>query len=266
MSDKAAASAGGISASASASACHPTHTLGYHSLTSEQIVGLRAALLSWYDTHRRKMPWRGDDMDDDEEEDEDNKKVTAEQGQGKENGRKVGKRRKQQASSASTGKKSSKSSSSTLFNHFHRLNQHSSQDDKDEASNHHSATLPNVGSSDACIATAAADSGHAANSDSDAVAASTSSASFHRRHPVSAYGVWVSEVMAQQTRIDVVRQYWTRWMARFPTVDALSKASIDEVNAMWAGLGYYRRAKLLHQGAKTVMEKYDGKVRQAMLT
>ena len=77
---------------------------------------------------------------------------------------------------------------------------------------------------------------------------------------VSAYGVWVSEVMLQQTRVSVVVDYWTRWMARFPSVDALAAAQLDDVNSCWSGLGYYRRAKLLHEAAQHVHSTLHGRL------
>lgn len=67
-----------------------------------------------------------------------------------------------------------------------------------------------------------------------------------------AYGVWISEVMAQQTRIAVVVAYWTRWMARWPTVEALAAADRADVLQVWAGLGYYSRAARLHEAAQAV--------------
>lgn len=63
------------------------------------------------------------------------------------------------------------------------------------------------------------------------------------------YRVWVSEIMLQQTRVDVVVPYFEAWMRSFPTVEALAAASEDEVLRHWAGLGYYRRARFLHQAA-----------------
>jgi A/G-specific adenine glycosylase len=76
----------------------------------------------------------------------------------------------------------------------------------------------------------------------------------------SPYAVWVSEVMSQQTRIVVVIEYWTRWMVAFPNVAALAAAPLERVNEMWAGLGYYRRAKLLHEGAKQIVSDFGGKL------
>lgn len=67
-----------------------------------------------------------------------------------------------------------------------------------------------------------------------------------------AYGVWVSEIMSQQTQIERVAQYWLRWTDRWPTAAALAAASQEEVNEMWAGLGYYRRARFLLNGARHV--------------
>ncbi|CAN6353186.1 unnamed protein product [Urochloa humidicola] len=70
-----------------------------------------------------------------------------------------------------------------------------------------------------------------------------------------AYTVWVSEVMLQQTRVPVVVGYYERWMARWPSVRSLAAATQEEVNEMWAGLGYYRRARFLLEGAKQIVEK-----------
>lgn len=69
-----------------------------------------------------------------------------------------------------------------------------------------------------------------------------------------AYAVWVSEIMLQQTRVETVRGYFTRWMERFPTVDALAEAAEDDVLHAWQGLGYYSRARNLHRAAKAVAE------------
>ncbi|CAA0806584.1 A/G-specific adenine DNA glycosylase [Striga hermonthica] len=69
-----------------------------------------------------------------------------------------------------------------------------------------------------------------------------------------AYAVWVSEVMLQQTRVQTVIDYFNRWMEKWPTIHHLAQASIEEVNEMWAGLGYYRRARFLLEGAKMIIE------------
>ncbi|KAK9100263.1 hypothetical protein Scep_023693 [Stephania cephalantha] len=70
-----------------------------------------------------------------------------------------------------------------------------------------------------------------------------------------AYAVWVSEVMLQQTRVATVIDYYNRWMEKWPTINHLAQASQEEVNQMWAGLGYYRRARFLLEGAKMIVEK-----------
>ena len=74
------------------------------------------------------------------------------------------------------------------------------------------------------------------------------------------YAVWVSEVMLQQTRVDVVVPYYERFLARFPAVDALAAANVDDVLAQWAGLGYYRRARQLHAAAADVVREHAGRV------
>lgn len=74
---------------------------------------------------------------------------------------------------------------------------------------------------------------------------------------VRAYEVWISEIMAQQTRIPVVVAYWTRWMARWPAVTGLAAAPADEVLAAWRGLGYYSRANRLHAAARAVVAAPD---------
>jgi A/G-specific adenine glycosylase len=74
------------------------------------------------------------------------------------------------------------------------------------------------------------------------------------------YAIWVSEIMLQQTRVETVIPYFERFLARLPTVRALAEASEDEVLSLWSGLGYYRRARLLHRGAKAVRDAHDGRV------
>ena len=69
------------------------------------------------------------------------------------------------------------------------------------------------------------------------------------------YGIWVSEVILQQTRIEQGRDYWLRFMERFPTVEALASASEDEVLLQWQGLGYYSRARNMHAAARQIVEQ-----------
>lgn len=68
------------------------------------------------------------------------------------------------------------------------------------------------------------------------------------------YRVWLSEVMLQQTRVATAIPYYERFLRAFPSVRALAGASDDEVRALWSGLGYYRRARMLHQAAQRVVD------------
>lgn len=68
------------------------------------------------------------------------------------------------------------------------------------------------------------------------------------------YAIWVSEIMLQQTQVATVIPYWWRWMERFPTVDVLASADEQDVLSFWQGLGYYRRCRLLLDGARWVVE------------
>lgn len=74
------------------------------------------------------------------------------------------------------------------------------------------------------------------------------------------YAVWVSEIMAQQTRLDTVVAYFERWMARFPTIEALAAADQQEVLKLWEGLGYYARARNLHRAAQIVVAEHGGEL------
>mmetsp|Transcript_8147 Transcript_8147/g.24533 ORF Transcript_8147/g.24533 Transcript_8147/m.24533 type:complete len:443 (+) Transcript_8147:85-1413(+) len=76
--------------------------------------------------------------------------------------------------------------------------------------------------------------------------------------PGAPYPVWVSEIMLQQTRVATVIDYYNRWMSVFSSVEALANADLERVNELWAGLGYYRRAKMLHEGAKYVVNELGG--------
>lgn len=84
--------------------------------------------------------------------------------------------------------------------------------------------------------------------------------------PGAPYAVWISEVMSQQTRIDVVVSYYKKWMQQLPTIDHLANVSLEVVYELWAGLGYYRRAKFLHEGAKQIVEKHGGKLPEDLRT
>lgn len=72
------------------------------------------------------------------------------------------------------------------------------------------------------------------------------------------YRVWLSEIMLQQTQVAAVLGYYERFLARFPDVQALAAAPLDDVLALWSGLGYYSRARNLHRCAQDVMERFGG--------
>lgn len=73
------------------------------------------------------------------------------------------------------------------------------------------------------------------------------------------YNIWVSEIMLQQTQVVTVIDYYQRFMARFPDVNSLAAATTDEVMHLWAGLGYYTRARNLHRCAQQVVAEHQGK-------
>ncbi|KAJ6571712.1 DNA glycosylase [Mycena capillaripes] len=75
-----------------------------------------------------------------------------------------------------------------------------------------------------------------------------------------AYEVWISEIMLQQTQVATVIPYYNRWLEKFPTIRDLAAASIDEVNSLWKGLGYYSRASRLLAGAKKAVDEYGGRL------
>ncbi|WP_447529848.1 A/G-specific adenine glycosylase [Vreelandella sp. TE19] len=78
--------------------------------------------------------------------------------------------------------------------------------------------------------------------------------------PRSAYRVWVSEIMLQQTQVNTVIPYFERFMEHFPTLKALADASQDEVLHLWTGLGYYARARNLHKAARIACEEHGGEL------
>ncbi len=85
----------------------------------------------------------------------------------------------------------------------------------------------------------------------------------HGRHDLpwqvkNPYYVWLSEIMLQQTQVATVLDYYPRFLEKFPTVQALAAAPQDEVLSLWAGLGYYSRARNLHKAAKQVVEQFGG--------
>ena len=77
-----------------------------------------------------------------------------------------------------------------------------------------------------------------------------------REEPRDPYRVWLSEVMLQQTRVDVVLPYFARFVQRFPTVQDLARAPLGDVLALWSGLGYYSRARNLHAAAQQLARDF----------
>ena len=86
----------------------------------------------------------------------------------------------------------------------------------------------------------------------------------HGRHHLpwqarhDAYSVWVAETMLQQTQVATVTDFYPRFMARFPNLDQLARASLNEVLELWSGLGYYARARNLHRAAQLIMNTHGG--------
>ena len=72
------------------------------------------------------------------------------------------------------------------------------------------------------------------------------------------YRVWLSEIMLQQTRVNAVTDHYERFLRRFPTIQTLASARESSVLTAWSGLGYYRRARMLHAAAKKVVKQYKG--------
>jgi len=90
----------------------------------------------------------------------------------------------------------------------------------------------------------------------------------HGRHDlpwqntVDPYAIWVSEIMLQQTQVTAVIGYYSKFMQRFPTIASLANATQDEVLQHWSGLGYYSRARNLHNAAITIMDEHNGQFPQ----
>jgi A/G-specific adenine glycosylase len=80
------------------------------------------------------------------------------------------------------------------------------------------------------------------------------------RHTSDAYRIWLSETMLQQTRVETVIPYYERFLARFPNVESLAAADEDDVLGLWAGLGYYARARNLRRAARQVVAEHAGEL------
>ncbi len=73
------------------------------------------------------------------------------------------------------------------------------------------------------------------------------------------YTVWLSEIMLQQTQVETVKPYFRRFLAALPTIEALAQAEEQQVLRLWEGLGYYRRARQLHQAARQIVAEHGGR-------
>jgi A/G-specific adenine glycosylase len=73
------------------------------------------------------------------------------------------------------------------------------------------------------------------------------------------YRVWISEIMLQQTRVSAVLEHYRRFLQRFPNVQKLAAAREPAVLAAWSGLGYYRRARMMHAAAKAIVKEHGGR-------
>lgn len=80
------------------------------------------------------------------------------------------------------------------------------------------------------------------------------------QHPRTPFRVWLAEIMLQQTQVQTVIPYYTRFLDALPSLPALAQADPDHVVALWAGLGYYARARNLHKAAKLCVERHEGEL------
>jgi A/G-specific adenine glycosylase len=80
------------------------------------------------------------------------------------------------------------------------------------------------------------------------------------RHSRDPYAIWISEAMLQQTRVETVIPYWERFLEAFPNVHRLASADLDEIYAVWTGLGYYSRARNLKHAAESIVADHDGEL------
>ncbi len=80
------------------------------------------------------------------------------------------------------------------------------------------------------------------------------------RKNISPYSVWISEIMLQQTQVKTVIPYFNKFVEKYPNLDALLKASEDEILAQWSGLGFYRRAKNIYKACRVISEDFNSKL------
>ena len=207
----------------------------FHDFAEEEVQLIRKRLLEWYDNNRRKLPWRGDPPPFAQPQDA------------------------SPSSSASAPASSPASRRNTKERNTYQDQPSLAKQSKISAFFAKPKRTLVDGTRRKRLQTAAPhrkkpEKGQPSAPETSTTATNTATQSSPKgeRTPVPAYGTWVSEIMCQQTRVQTVIKYYQEWMTKFPTVQALAAASEDEVNSVWAGLGYYRRARALHEAAKTV--------------
>ena len=223
------------------------HTdVSYHYFTKQEAKDIRKALLDWYRINRRKLPWRGDPL------------IEC-------NGSTAGinkQQQKQEKEEKENEEKEKKGKQSSITNFFtkkmtsNKSKNFKNKKKKEEQSAAAAVVEPPPPPPTTTTTTIKQEEEEVVGLSSSCCDDSDSSSSIK----VSGYGVWVSEIMLQQTRVEAVIPYWIKWMTKFPTIYDLANATEDEVNKYWAGLGFYRRAKLLHNGAKYVVNELNGTI------
>ena len=208
-----------------------SHKRSYHHFNEDDVLQIRTKLTDWYNQNRRKLPWRGDPPPYGNESIASKEHAISEPPHKK---RKLSKDPKQPSLSLYFKPKSNTNSDSKESN-----------PDSNTESNTESASNPKPNKNH-CQPTK--------------VIEIPSNDSSESPIPITAYHIWVSEVMLQQTKVETVIKYYLKWMDHFPTIHKLANATLDEVNAVWAGLGYYRRAKFLHEAASMIIDQFDGKL------
>mmetsp|Transcript_6494 Transcript_6494/g.14101 ORF Transcript_6494/g.14101 Transcript_6494/m.14101 type:complete len:771 (+) Transcript_6494:129-2441(+) len=212
-------------------------------LSPPQAYKIRVALVSWYRTNRRKLPWRGDEGPYDGS--------TAGYGSS--------------SSSSSSAKKMRGSKGKRLTNNG-RKRKMPLQTEADFTAGEDIRSFFATSSKKAKVKVEELPVDKESEVEEEKKeeellneeSSSSSNNQYKTKKEVTAYGIWVSEIMLQQTRVEAVIPYYLKWMESFPTVQDLANATEEEVNSHWAGLGFYRRARLLHSGAKRVVNDYDG--------
>eukprot|EP01084_Bolivina_argentea_P134314 236941_1 len=185
------------------------HNSDYHSLSKQEIQLIRTKLTAWYNTNRRKLPWRGDKPPYGNESITHNNLVEPPH-----------KKRKLSTSTSTHKQKQTQLSSYFKFQKKPISTSNSDSKSKPTQSKHEQITESMLN--------------------------------------ITAYNIWISEIMLQQTKVETVINYYIKWMKTFPTINKLSSATLDDVNTLWAGLGYYRRAKFLHEGSKQIINQFNG--------